>query len=139
VTLAEVLSEAGYNTSHVGKWHLGDIAEAFPNNQGFDHSEFPVHQQAQLAIIHVDAENADVTRGVDFEKQLQTFTLDRNFVPDPSKMVTGVEVRDGKLVEVDLEPGEKWTQKKYREMNERYQRNAISQLRCTRSRTCRLT
>jgi arylsulfatase len=129
VTLAEVLSEAGYNTSHVGKWHLGDIAEAFPNNQGFDHSEFPVHQQAQLAIIHVDAENADVTRGVDFEKQLQTFTLDRNFVPDPSKMVTGVEVRDGKLVEVDLEPGEKWTQKKYREMNERYQRNAISQLR----------
>ena len=48
---------------------------------------------------------------MDFEKQLQTFTLDRNFVPDPSKMVTGVEVRDGKLVEVDLEPGEKWTQK----------------------------
>jgi arylsulfatase len=129
LTLAEVLSEAGYNTSHVGKWHLGDIAEAFPNNQGFDHSEFPVHQQAQLAIIHADAENVDVTRGVDFEKQLQTFTLDRNFVPDPSKMVTGVEVHDGKLVEVDLEPGEKWTQKKYREMNERYQRNAISQLR----------
>jgi arylsulfatase len=35
VTLAEILSEAGYNTSHVGKWHMGDIKEAWPNFQGF--------------------------------------------------------------------------------------------------------
>ena len=26
VTLAEVLSDAGYNTVHIGKWHMGDIA-----------------------------------------------------------------------------------------------------------------
>jgi arylsulfatase len=128
VTLAEVLREAGYNTSHVGKWHLGDIAQAFPHNQGFAHAEFPIHQQAQLGIIHIDAENADVTRGVDPDKQLQTFTLDRTFVSDPSKMVTGVELRDGKLHEVDLEPGEKWSQQKYRDMNERYQRSALAQL-----------
>ena len=35
---------------------------------------------------------------------------------------------DGKLYEVDLKAGEIWTQKHYREMNERYQRNAIGQL-----------
>jgi hypothetical protein len=92
------------------------------------HAEFPIHQQGQLAIMHEDAQNADVIRGVDPDTQLQTYTLDQTFVANPSHMVTGVEQRDGKLYEVDLKPGEKWTQAKYREMNERYQRNAIAQL-----------
>ena len=35
-TIAEVLSKAGYSTSHVGKWHLGDIEQSYPHNQGFD-------------------------------------------------------------------------------------------------------
>ena len=35
VTVAEVLHEAGYLTSHVGKWHLGDAAH-YPQTQGFD-------------------------------------------------------------------------------------------------------
>jgi arylsulfatase len=129
VTLAEVLREAGYYTSHVGKWHMGDIKQAYASEQGFMHAEFPIHQQGQLAIMHGDATAADVIRGSDPSTQLQTFTLDNTFVANPSHMVTGVEVRDGKLYEVDLKVGEKWTQKKYREMNERYQRNALEQLR----------
>ncbi len=128
VTIAEILQEAGYYTSHVGKWHMGDIEEAYANNQGFMHAEFPIHQQGQLAIMSPEAVNADVIRGSDPESQLQTYTLDKTFVTNPSHMVTGVEVKDGKLYEVDLKPGEVWTQKKYREMNERYQRNVIGQL-----------
>jgi len=129
ITLAEVLRDAGYYTSHVGKWHLGDIEQAYASNQGFMHAEFPIHQQGQLAIMGRDMETANVIRGVDPSREAQTFTLDKLFVPDPAHMVTGVELRDGKLYEVDMEAGEAWTQKKYREMNERYQRNALGQLR----------
>lgn len=129
VTIAEVLRDAGYYTSHVGKWHLGEIEQSYASNQGFMHAEFPIHQQGQLAIMGRDMEDADIIRGVDASRQKQTFTLDKFFTPDPAHMVTGVEQRDGKLYEVDLKAGEAWTQKKYREMNERYQRNVLGQLR----------
>jgi arylsulfatase len=36
VTMAEVLSNAGYATAFYGKWHLGDIEQSYPHNQGFD-------------------------------------------------------------------------------------------------------
>jgi arylsulfatase len=129
ITLAEVLRDAGYYTSHVGKWHMGDIEQAYASNQGFMHAEFPIHQQGQLAIMGRDMETANIIRGVDPSRAAQDFTLDHLFVPDPAHMVTGVELRDGKLYEVEMEAGEAWTQKKYREMNERYQRNALGQLR----------
>ncbi len=35
VTIAEVLKKAGYQTCHIGKWHLGR-KEYFPETQGFD-------------------------------------------------------------------------------------------------------
>jgi arylsulfatase len=129
VTLAEVLREAGYNTSHVGKWHMGEIAEAYASNQGFMHAEFPIHQQAQLALMGMDSVDADIIRGVDAVREEQTFTLDRQFALNPAHMVVGVELRDGKLYEVNIETGEDWTQKKYRDMNELYQKNVLSQLR----------
>ena len=36
VTMAELLKPLGYATACVGKWHLGDIPEFLPLNQGFD-------------------------------------------------------------------------------------------------------
>ena len=38
VTVAEVLSEAGYHTAMWGKWHLGDLPEHAPENQGYDYA-----------------------------------------------------------------------------------------------------
>lgn len=36
VTLAEMLTDAGYTTGIFGKWHLGDTEGRFPTDQGFD-------------------------------------------------------------------------------------------------------
>jgi arylsulfatase len=36
ITLAEMLSEAGYATGMFGKWHLGDEVGRYPTDQGFD-------------------------------------------------------------------------------------------------------
>jgi arylsulfatase len=36
VTIAELLSGAGYHTGHFGKWHLGSEDGRLPNDQGFD-------------------------------------------------------------------------------------------------------
>ncbi len=130
VTLAEVLSESGYNTVHIGKWHMGDIMEAWPNHQGFDFAAFPIHQQGQLTIFNDDAANEEVSIGIGKNNYDDRFTLDNWFRPDASHMATVVEGRRGEKVrEVYMKPGERWNQKKYREMNERFQRQAIEHLR----------
>ena len=49
VTIAEVLSQAGYATAFYGKGHLGDIEESYLHNQGFDDALFtPMNQISSL-------------------------------------------------------------------------------------------
>ncbi len=128
VTLAEILSGAGYATAHVGKWHMGDIPEAWPHNQGFDWAGFPVHQQGQLTIFNDDAIREQVSVGIsDFDDR---FVLDNFFRPDPAAMVTGLEAEKGGTArEVHMTAGERWTAEKYDDMNQRYQDQTLEQLR----------
>ncbi len=128
VTIAEVLSEAGYNTSHVGKWHQGDIEESHPHNQGFDYAAFPVHQQVQLSLMTKEAAQANNLFGWHGSTQNNQFELDKSF--RPQGMVTGLEARKGeKAKEVNMPAGHQWSQADYHEMNVRYQRQAIEQLK----------
>lgn len=128
VTLAEVLKEAGYNTSHVGKWHMGDIAESWAMNQGFDYAAHPIHQQGQLTIFNDDAIREQVSVGImDFQND---YVLDNFFRPDASAMVAGIEgIAGGPIREVGMEPGDRMDAAKYDEMNDRYQRQTLEQLR----------
>ena len=128
VTIAEVLKEAGYNTAHIGKWHQGDIEQAYPHKQGFDYAAFPAHQQVQLALMSPESAKANNMLGWWHGTQNGEMALDRKF--KPSGLVTGLEARKGGLArEVDLKPGEEWTQAHYERMNERYQRQTLEQLR----------
>ena len=130
VTIAEVLSEVGYNTVHIGKWHMGDIKEAWPNFQGFDYAAFPIHQQGQLTIYHDDAADEEVSIGIGDNNYDDKYTMDRWLRTDASAMALGVEgERNKPVMEVGIEPGERWTEKKYEEMNYRYQAQAMDHLR----------
>lgn len=130
VTLAEVLSDAGYNTVHIGKWHMGDIREAWPNWQGFDFAAFPIHQQGQLSIFNDDSADEEVSIALGANNFDPRYTLDGWLRTDPASMVVGVEgMRDQNVMEVHMEPGARWTEAKYHEMNLRYQDQAMDQLR----------
>jgi len=130
VTLAEILSEKGYNTTHIGKWHMGDIAEAWPNNQGFDFAAFPIHQQGQLTIFHDDAADEEVSIGIGDNNYDGKYTMDGWLRTDASSMVTGVEgFRNKPVSEVHMKPGERWNEAKYAAMNQRYQDQAMEHLR----------
>ena len=130
VTIAEILSDVGYKTIHIGKWHMGDIMEAWPNHQGFDYAAFPIHQQGQLTIFHDDSANEEISIGIGKNNYDDKYIKDEWFRPDASAMVTGVEGKRGETVrEVHHAPGERWTEAKYHEMNVRYQEQAMQHLR----------
>ena len=63
VTIAEVLSEAGYATAFHGKWHLGDIEESYPHNQGFDEAFFTGYNQI-LSLWTRQSETGNGTMGL---------------------------------------------------------------------------
>lgn len=80
VTLAEVLSQAGYATAFHGKWHLGDIEESYPHNQGFDEAFFTGYNQI-LSLNTRVAEGANASIGL-YEDMLppDPYKLDDTFV-----------------------------------------------------------
>lgn len=63
VSMAEVLSDAGYSTAFYGKWHLGDIEESYPTKQGFDETLFMPYNQV-LSLWNQVGEGANAVQGV---------------------------------------------------------------------------
>ncbi len=60
VTVAEVLSDAGYSTAMFGKWHVGELEEHAPERQGFDYAYYGLYNGKPFSWAtmnhHYDAE-----------------------------------------------------------------------------------
>lgn len=63
VTIAEVLSDVGYNTAFYGKWHLGDTEFSYAHNQGYDEAFFTPYNQVP-SMWAPEAEAANVITGM---------------------------------------------------------------------------
>lgn len=69
VTIAEVLKKENYRTACFGKWHLGDIKEHLPLNQGFDeYYGIPFSNDMSIGTSHEFAENVQFNDGYSLEK-----------------------------------------------------------------------
>ena len=80
VTMAEVLSQAGYATGFYGKLHLGDIEQAYPHNQGFDEAFWGLYNQV-FSLWNVQGEAANAVIGLHEELLARDpYKLDDTFV-----------------------------------------------------------
>jgi arylsulfatase len=95
VTIAEVLSEAGYATAHFGKGHLGDIEESYLHNQGFDEALFtPMNQISSIWNPQGTAVNANLG----LHREI--------YPPDPYQLDTPGLLPDGWVMAIDGRKGE---------------------------------
>jgi arylsulfatase len=77
ITLAEMLSDAGYATGIFGKWHLGDTEGRYPTDQGFD--EWYGIPNSSDQAFWPDSDSFQKDAGVKFTRIM---TAKRNQVPE---------------------------------------------------------
>jgi arylsulfatase len=54
ITVAEMLSKAGYHTAMFGKWHVGDLDRHAPERQGFDYAYYGLYNGAIYSWFNQD-------------------------------------------------------------------------------------
>ncbi len=65
VTIGAVLRKAGYRTGLIGKWHLGDVPESLPPNNGFDEYYGTPYPNDFLPVVKKDYPPIPIYRGLE--------------------------------------------------------------------------
>ena len=112
VTMAEMLSNAGYATGMFGKWHLGDSEGRYPTDQGFDEwfgipnssdeSYWPdndlfrtdVHPQAKYEYV-MEATRGEVPREIRVYDSAARLTIDREITDKAKEYIERQARADG--------------------------------------------
>jgi len=68
-TIAEILKSSGYQSSFVGKWHLGNVESALPQHHGFDYFFGMPHSHDMKNFVVYDMDSI-----IDFKPQKQFLT-----------------------------------------------------------------
>jgi len=96
VTMAEMLSQAGYATGFYGKLHLGDTEESYPHNQGFDEAFWALYNQV-TSLYNKMGEGANTIIGMKEELLAENpYQRDRTFIQDEA-FVFYLEGKKGEL------------------------------------------
>lgn len=94
LTLGELFQSAGYETSCIGKWHLGDQLPFLPRQQGFDHYFGLLHNLDPVETIYFGDEGVPVVRddGEIVKRPADPAELTRLYTDEAIRFVT--EKRD---------------------------------------------
>lgn len=124
VTIAEVLSEAGYNTAFIAKAHQGDIEQAYMHNQGFDEAQFSMYNQFPPIFWHRDGEAAGFSNGYTPEMQEKKYLVDDTF--HPYGYIMDIEGKKGEKARETIAPN---TIEDYREISKIHQEKALDYIK----------
>jgi arylsulfatase len=123
VTIAEILSEAGYNTAFFAKAHQGDIEESYMHNQGFDEAQFSLYNQFPPIFWHEQGEAASTTIGYTKNMTEKKYLVDQTW--RPYGYIMDVEAKKGGKARETLPP----TLANYRKLIDVHQEKALDFIR----------
>jgi arylsulfatase len=123
VTIAEVLSQAGYSTAFVAKAHQGDIEESYMHNQGFDEAQFSLYNQFPPIFWHETGEAGMMTVGYTENMTEKKYLVDATW--RPYGYIMDVEGKKGGRARETLPP----TLENYRKLIDMHQEKALDFIR----------
>lgn len=124
VTIAEVLSEAGYNTAFIAKAHQGDIEQAYMHNQGFDEAQFSMYNQFPPLFWHRTGEAAGLTKGYTPDMTEKEYLVDKTF--RPYGYIMDIEGKKGEKARETIAPN---TIEDYRKISIQHQEKAVDYIK----------